>query len=120
MAPDQEIQVQISPRSMPYYSRATLSICRWLGGVERGVLLSAHEHALRNPSRRGQTVPSGTGDLARTPRPETRCAPNDNGGSRAQRERWLQKLDRLRNRGTTGKTGVPLQEILDDIRGERC
>jgi len=40
-------------------------------------------------------------------------------GSRAQRERWLQKLDRLRNRGT-GKTGVPLQKILDDIRGERC
>jgi hypothetical protein len=29
----------------------------------------------------------------------------------AQRERWLQKLDRLRNRGFTGKTGVPLQEI---------
>ena len=41
-------------------------------------------------------------------------------GSRAQRERWLQKLDRLRNRGSTGKTGVPLQEILDDIRSERC
>jgi hypothetical protein len=41
-------------------------------------------------------------------------------GSRAQRERWLQKLDRLRNRGTTGKTGVALQKILDDIRGERC
>jgi hypothetical protein len=41
-------------------------------------------------------------------------------GSRAQRERWLQKLDRLRNRGATGKTGVPLQEIFDDIRGEHC
>jgi hypothetical protein len=41
-------------------------------------------------------------------------------GARAQRERWLQKLDRLRNRGSTGKTGVPLQEILDDIRVERC
>jgi hypothetical protein len=41
-------------------------------------------------------------------------------GSRAQRERWLQKLDRLRNRGATGKTGVPLQEIFDDIRDERC
>ena len=41
-------------------------------------------------------------------------------GSRAQRERWLQKLDRLRNRGATGKTGVPLQEILDDIRAEHC
>jgi hypothetical protein len=26
-------------------------------------------------------------------------------GSRAQRERWLQKLDRLRNRGSSGKTG---------------
>jgi hypothetical protein len=41
-------------------------------------------------------------------------------GSRAQRERWLEKLDRLRNRGFTGKTGVSLQEILDDIRAERC
>jgi hypothetical protein len=39
---------------------------------------------------------------------------------RAQRERWIQKLDRLRNRGATGKPAVPLQEILDDIRGERC
>jgi hypothetical protein len=40
--------------------------------------------------------------------------------SRAQRERWLQKLDRLRNRGAAAKLGLPLQEILDDIRGERC
>lgn len=40
--------------------------------------------------------------------------------SRAKRERWLQKLDRLRTRGFTGKTGAPLQEILDDIRAERC
>jgi hypothetical protein len=40
-------------------------------------------------------------------------------GSRAQRERWLQRLDRLRDQGSTGKTGVPLQEILDDIRAER-
>ncbi len=39
--------------------------------------------------------------------------------SRAQRERWLQKLDHLRSRGSTSKTGVPLQEILDDIRAER-
>ena len=41
-------------------------------------------------------------------------------GSRAQRERWLEKLDRLRNRSFTSKTGVSLQEILDDIRAERC
>lgn len=40
--------------------------------------------------------------------------------SRAQRERSLQKLDRLRNRGATGKTGMPLQRTFDDIRGERC
>ena len=46
-------------------------------------------------------------------------SPTTTEGSRAQRERWLQKLDRLRNRGATGKTGVPLQEILDDIRAER-
>ena len=38
--------------------------------------------------------------------------------SRAKRERWLRKLDQLRSRGFTGKTGVPLQEILDDIRSE--
>jgi hypothetical protein len=42
------------------------------------------------------------------------------GASRAQRERWMQKLDRLRTRGSTGKTAMPLQEILDDIRAERC
>ena len=48
------------------------------------------------------------------------ASPTITEGSRAQRERWLQKLDRLRNRRATDKTGVPLQEILDDIRGEQC
>jgi hypothetical protein len=38
--------------------------------------------------------------------------------SRVKRERWLRKLDQLRARASTGKTGVPLQEILDDIRSE--
>jgi hypothetical protein len=38
--------------------------------------------------------------------------------SRAKRERWLRKLDQLQARGSTGKTGVPLQEILDDVRSE--
>jgi hypothetical protein len=41
-------------------------------------------------------------------------------GTRGQRERWLQKLDWLRARGSTGKMGSPLQEILDDMRAERC
>lgn len=38
--------------------------------------------------------------------------------SRAMRERWLRKLDQLRARRSTGKTAVPLQEVLDDIRSE--
>lgn len=35
-------------------------------------------------------------------------------------EAWLEELERRRARGATGTTGTPLQEILDDIRGERC
>jgi hypothetical protein len=35
------------------------------------------------------------------------------------RDAWLEELERRRTRGATGKTGTPLQEILDDIRGER-
>jgi hypothetical protein len=38
--------------------------------------------------------------------------------SRVKRERWLRKLDQVRARGSTAKTGVPLQEILDDIRSD--
>ena len=38
-------------------------------------------------------------------------------GDRAE---WLEELRQRRARGATGKAGVPLQEILDDIRGERC
>ena len=38
-------------------------------------------------------------------------------GDRAE---WLEELAKRRARGATGKVGVPLQEILDDIRGERC
>jgi hypothetical protein len=36
------------------------------------------------------------------------------------REVWLKELELRRARGATEKTGTPLQEILDDIRGERC
>ena len=36
------------------------------------------------------------------------------------RVEWLEELAKRRARGATGKAGVPLQEILDDIRGERC
>lgn len=38
----------------------------------------------------------------------------------SSREAWLKELERRRARGVTGKTGTPLQEIFDDIRGERC
>jgi hypothetical protein len=34
------------------------------------------------------------------------------------RDGWLKELESRRARGTTAKTGTPLQEILDDIRGE--
>jgi hypothetical protein len=38
----------------------------------------------------------------------------------ASREAWLKELERRRARGSTGRTGTPLQEILDDMRGERA
>jgi hypothetical protein len=34
------------------------------------------------------------------------------------REAWLQELERRRARGATGKAATPLQQILDDIRGD--
>ena len=91
-----------------------------LAALNGACCFSVHEHAIRNSSRRGQIAPSGTGDLLEHPAWKLGARPTITEGSRAQRERWLQKLDRLRNRGAIGKTGVPLQEILDDIRGERC
>lgn len=37
---------------------------------------------------------------------------------RAVREAWLQRLEERRERGRTGKTGSPLQQIMDDLRGD--
>ncbi len=37
---------------------------------------------------------------------------------RAAREEWLQRLQARRERGRTGKAGTPLQQILDDLRGD--
>jgi hypothetical protein len=60
---------------------ALIPTCRLGLAALNGVCyFSAHEHALRDRSRRGQTVPSGTGDSSRAPRPETQWEPNDNGG----------------------------------------
>ncbi|MCX6867825.1 MAG: hypothetical protein NTV46_16725 [Verrucomicrobia bacterium] len=36
---------------------------------------------------------------------------------RAVREAWLQRLEERRERGR-GKTGTPLQQIMDDLRGD--
>jgi hypothetical protein len=90
----------------------------WLGGAERGVLLSAHEHALRNRSRRGQTAPSGTEGPARTPRPESRCAPTDNGGIAGATRTLAPKARPAAEPRVYRQDGG--QEILDDIRAERC
>lgn len=35
------------------------------------------------------------------------------------RKQWLVELAELRGRTSTGKAGVPLQEIMDDLREER-
>lgn len=37
---------------------------------------------------------------------------------RAAREAWLRRLEERRERGRTGKTGTPLQQIMDDLRGD--
>ncbi|HEV7402252.1 MAG TPA: hypothetical protein VGO11_04965 [Chthoniobacteraceae bacterium] len=37
--------------------------------------------------------------------------------AKESREAWLKELDARRARGVTGKTGTPLQQIFDDIRG---
>ena len=34
-----------------------------------------------------------------------------------RREAWLQKLAERRQRGLTGRSGTPLQQIMDDLRG---
>ena len=36
----------------------------------------------------------------------------------ARREVWLQKLAERRRRGLTGNAGTPLQQIMDDLRGD--
>jgi hypothetical protein len=40
------------------------------------------------------------------------------GSDNARREAWLQRLAERRQRGMTGRTGTPLQQIMDDLRGE--
>lgn len=35
------------------------------------------------------------------------------------RKQWLAELAELRARGATGKTGLSIQEIMDDIREDR-
>ena len=37
-----------------------------------------------------------------------------------QRRRWLEELRQVRDRNATGKTGAPLQQVMDDLRGERA
>ena len=34
-------------------------------------------------------------------------------------DEWARELAELRQRISTGKTGVPLQQIMDEIRGDR-
>jgi len=36
-----------------------------------------------------------------------------------QRQRWLEELRQIRERNATDHMGVPLQEIMDELRAER-
>jgi hypothetical protein len=48
-------------------------------------------------------------DEAEPARPETAA---DHGA-------WLERLERIRERGVTGKAGTPLQQIFDELREDR-
>ncbi len=41
------------------------------------------------------------------------------GRTQAEIERWLAELDQLKAETHTGKKGVPLQELMDELREER-
>ena len=48
-------------------------------------------------------------DEAEPARPETA----------ADHRAWLERLERIRERGVTGKVGTPLQQIFDELREDR-
>ena len=37
----------------------------------------------------------------------------------AERRAWLAELRQVRERNVTGKAGAPLQQVMDELRGER-
>jgi hypothetical protein len=37
-----------------------------------------------------------------------------------RRQRWLEELRQLRGRNATGRTGAPLQQVMDELRCERA
>jgi hypothetical protein len=112
------VQIPPTPPALPLTFNP-IHLSTGLAAVNEACYFSAHEHALRNPSRRGQTAASGKEILLEHLVRKLGVRPTITEGSRAQRERWLQKLDRLRTRGATDKRGAPFLEIFDNIRAER-
>ena len=43
---------------------------------------------------------------------------SQDGADAEQRRRWLEELRQVRDRNVTGKTGAPLQQVMDDLREE--
>jgi hypothetical protein len=41
------------------------------------------------------------------------------GGADARRQ-WLEELRQLRERNATGRSGAPLQHVMDELRAERA
>jgi len=52
-------------------------------------------------------------DLGKQPLPQ-------DAGLRHDRKSWLQRLDSLRSSVGTGRQGTSSEEILDDLRSDRC
>ena len=46
-------------------------------------------------------------------------APKSQASSAQGRQRWLAELAELRGRTSTGNQGIPLQQLMDELREER-
>ena len=46
-------------------------------------------------------------------------APKSQASSTQGRQRWLAELAELRGRTSTGNQGIPLQQLMDELREER-
>ncbi len=46
--------------------------------------------------------------------------PSGKADDAARRKVWLEKLRQIRERNETGRSGAPLQQVMDELREERA